>query len=191
MTASGGELGQRGSLTRERVLDAALAGLRRSGAAGLSFRALATDLGVTPMAVRHHVGSRAKMLRLLFAGTMGPPVEGLPDGPPANRLSALMTIYCARAVAYAPLLHEALADPDLAGGPQAPIIAALQEELTALGQANGPLLDLLIDHAHGFALSVSAQAADLDRVEEVYAETLDWVIRQVEAAQDGRNNHQV
>ncbi|MBM7067537.1 TetR/AcrR family transcriptional regulator [Actibacterium sp. 188UL27-1] len=167
----------RGSLTQERVLDVALAGLRRRGAAGLSFRALAAALDVTPMAVHHCVGSRAEMLRLLFAHTMGAPVDGLSDGPPAERLRALMTAYCARAVAYAPLLREAFADPDLAGGPQTPIVAALRQELAALNQADSPLLDLLIDHAHGFALSISAQPAKLKHVEEAYAEALDWVIR--------------
>jgi AcrR family transcriptional regulator len=52
----------RGALTREAVVEAALARTDRDGLESLTFRALAGDLGVTPMALYRYVSSKAELL---------------------------------------------------------------------------------------------------------------------------------
>jgi AcrR family transcriptional regulator len=49
-------------LTRERVLDAAVALADASGLAALTIRALAASLGVKPMAIYHHVANKEEIL---------------------------------------------------------------------------------------------------------------------------------
>lgn len=48
-------------LTREAVLQAAIAHVEREGVAALSMRALAAELGVAPNALYRHVGSKAEL----------------------------------------------------------------------------------------------------------------------------------
>ena len=52
----------RGRLTRDRVLDAAVAIADREGLAGLTMRHLAAKLGVAPMALYMHVRSKEELL---------------------------------------------------------------------------------------------------------------------------------
>ncbi|HEY6738142.1 MAG TPA: TetR/AcrR family transcriptional regulator C-terminal domain-containing protein [Actinopolymorphaceae bacterium] len=54
--------GQRVGLTRERVLDAALALVDREGLAALSMRRLGAELGVEAMTLYHHVANKAALL---------------------------------------------------------------------------------------------------------------------------------
>jgi len=53
---------RRATLTRERILSTALAVVDRDGMGGLTIRALATDLGVTPMAVYRHVQNKGEIV---------------------------------------------------------------------------------------------------------------------------------
>ena len=51
------------SLSRTRIVDAALAMIERDGAEAFSMRLLAAELGVTPMALYNHVGGKLELLR--------------------------------------------------------------------------------------------------------------------------------
>lgn len=53
---------ERGTLTRETVVEAALAKLDREGIEAVSFRRLASELGVTPMALYRYVSSKEELL---------------------------------------------------------------------------------------------------------------------------------
>ena len=67
-------------LSRERVLLAAMAVADSSGIAGLTIRSLATELGVKPMSVYHHVAGKEDILDgvvdLVFAEIELPSTEG-------------------------------------------------------------------------------------------------------------------
>lgn len=66
----------RAPLSRERVVDSALALVRARGLDALSIRAVAADLGVSPMAVYNHVADREGLeLAMLEAVTSGLPTE--------------------------------------------------------------------------------------------------------------------
>jgi AcrR family transcriptional regulator len=57
------EVSRRGALTVDEIVDVALAMVRRNGIGALTMRRLADDLGVTPMAVYHHLPSKTELLR--------------------------------------------------------------------------------------------------------------------------------
>lgn len=68
-----------GRLTRERVLDAALALADRDGIGALTIRALATELGTKPMTIYHHVAGKDAIIDgvvdRVFAEIDDPPEE--------------------------------------------------------------------------------------------------------------------
>jgi TetR/AcrR family tetracycline transcriptional repressor len=64
--------GRTHSLTREEIIEAALRILRRDGLAKLTMRAVAKEMGVTPMAVYHYVDSKDDLLRLAYAEISAP-----------------------------------------------------------------------------------------------------------------------
>jgi TetR/AcrR family transcriptional regulator, tetracycline repressor protein len=59
--------GRSRSLTQSEIVQAALLILRRDGLGGLTMRAVASELGVTPMAVYHYVEDKDHLLRLAYA----------------------------------------------------------------------------------------------------------------------------
>lgn len=56
----------RGSITRDRIVDAALVVIERDGADALSMRSVAAELGVRPMSLYNHVGSRDDLVDAMF-----------------------------------------------------------------------------------------------------------------------------
>jgi AcrR family transcriptional regulator len=82
---------RRAPLTRERVLDAALALVDREGPAALSMRRLAQELGVEAMSLYNHVASKDELLDGLVEAVMGEiegPSAGLPWKEALRRRSA-------------------------------------------------------------------------------------------------------
>ena len=69
--------GRRGSLTRQRVLDGAMAVADAGGLDALTIRSLAQHLHVAPMAIYHYVANKEEMLDgvvdLVFAEMEPPP----------------------------------------------------------------------------------------------------------------------
>jgi len=78
-------------LGRDEIVDAAMRVTKRSGLGGLTMRALATELGVTPMAMYHHVPNKDALLQLV-ADTVVDQVEIPPSsvGGWSERLIALI-----------------------------------------------------------------------------------------------------
>jgi AcrR family transcriptional regulator len=78
-------------LGREEIVDAAMRVTKRVGLDGLTMRALATELDVTPMAVYHHVQNKSELLQLVADAIVGevavPPTA---DGSCEVRLAALV-----------------------------------------------------------------------------------------------------
>lgn len=166
---------------RAAILDTALARIEAGEA--VSFRALGTALGVTAMAVSHHVGDHAGLMRALtdraFAALPPPP----PEAAPADRLRHTLTAYVARAAAFPRLMRETLADPSLSGAELGALDARLLADAGALPAAHGtdPTLmrDILVDHAHGtiLALARAAGPQERDAILARYATALDHLLR--------------
>ncbi len=58
------ESGRRGNLSREEILDAALNLIQQEGIEAVTMRRLADQIGVTPMALYHHIPSKRELLDL-------------------------------------------------------------------------------------------------------------------------------
>ncbi|SNS85867.1 Tetracyclin repressor, C-terminal all-alpha domain [Rhodococcoides kyotonense] len=69
-------------MTREQIVAAAKAQLESGGVDGFSMRSLASDVGVSPMAIYRHVGDREQLLSLVLdeVSTSFPSIE-LPEDP--------------------------------------------------------------------------------------------------------------
>jgi AcrR family transcriptional regulator len=164
-------------ITREAILEAALALLGEEGVEAVSFRALATRLGVTAMAVSHHVGSRrdlfAALIAQVFAG-VGARVVG---DTASDRLSQYMTRYMARALEHPALLQAVLSDTSLIAGELQTLTDHLIAEVHAMGGEGMREVGVLVDHAHGFALSAAA-APGLELSD--YRDALGWLIAALE-----------
>ena len=99
MTRPRGRPARGQGVTRDAILDAALDLLDEDGDAGLTMRALAARLGVTPMSLYHHVTDRAGLLRAL-SDRLASPAESTHRAPArcpsAVRTSIPLTILAVR-----------------------------------------------------------------------------------------------
>lgn len=170
----------RRTLSKSDVLRHALHLLDKGGAPALTFKALATDLGVTPMAVAHHVGTRAEMIRDLvgmgFDGVEAP-VSG---ADPQARIRALMLRYCARAIRHPAIIRCVLEEPALLTGPLEVLTAQLRHQIAASGPPEDEievLLGLIVDYTHGFAFAAASAPGALSL--DDYAPGLDWMLNRI------------
>lgn len=150
--------GQAG-LTREKILEAALALVDSQGMAGLSMRRLAGVLGVDPMAIYHHLPGKRAILDALVAR-----VFGAQEPPPASadwreQVRAFAHSYRRIARQHPALVLHLISDVE-SGRVAAPLAnEPLYAALLAAGLAPDTLVataDLLFDFLHGVALAERA-----------------------------------
>ncbi|MFO6420873.1 TetR/AcrR family transcriptional regulator [Hylemonella sp. W303a] len=161
MTLARGRPAQGAGVSRDTILATALSLLDESGGQGLTMRALAKRLGVTPMSLYRHVGTHEALLRALsdqvYADVLEPlgaTMDATSDPRPA--ISALLTRYH-KAIGKHPQLTLAIfSAPQAFAG----VTREITDRLTALVAmlTDEPELwrDLLIDHAHGSGLALVA-----------------------------------
>lgn len=123
------------TLTREGVLDAAMARLDAGGAAAITFRGLASDLGVSPMALYGHVTDKDELL-LALVDRLAERLEHppLPAAPRTAILTRWQTLY--DGLAQHPWLPEVLARRRLMARS---VLPAIEDIHAALGRAGMPL----------------------------------------------------
>lgn len=181
MTRPRGRPAQGNGVERDDILAAALALLDEGGGQGLTMRALAARLGVTPMSLYRHVGDQVGLLRALsdrvYAGVLAAAGE-LAD--PRAEIRELLVCYH-HAVGRHPQLTMAIfAAPAAFAG----VTRQITDRLTALlGEVTAePILwrDILIDHAHGSGLAL-ASAGDGQSAQERYRQALDRLLDRVAA----------
>jgi AcrR family transcriptional regulator len=148
------------SLTRERILAAALQLVVRHGVAALSMRRLAAELGVDPMAIYYHLPGK----RALLAGLVELVFNELQLPPAENRLWPDQVRAFARAYRHLARAHPNLVlylVTDVEAGIKA-VLAANEYLYAALvGAGLTPRLvisaaNLLVDYLNGFALAESS-----------------------------------
>jgi AcrR family transcriptional regulator len=153
-------------VTRDAILDAALALLDEDGDAGLTMRVLAARLGVTPMSLYHHVTDRAGLLQALSDRLYGTVLQGDDAlGGPADGIRMLLTRYHDAVVAHPQLTLAIFAEPAAFAGASREITDRLEALLAALTPAHLTWRDILVDHAHGSGLALVAARGDAARVE--------------------------
>ena len=170
-------------VSRDAILDAALALLDEDGDAGLTMRSLAARLGVTPMSLYHHVTDRAGLLRALSDQLYGDVLEGVDEaGGPVDGIRILLTRYH-DAVAMHPQLTLAIfAEPAAFAGASREITDRLGTLLAALTPSHMLWRDILVDHAHGSGLALIAargSAARVDALRDAYRQALDCLLGHV------------
>jgi AcrR family transcriptional regulator len=128
------------------------------GIDALSFRSLAAKLGVTPMAVSYHVGSRDEMVADLLTQSFKDIDKVVSEGTPTQKLRTLLVNYCAVALEHAGLVQCMLNNPTLM--PQSILLFGelVRQQTKKLndGDEGDAMLNLVIDHLHGFAFSAIA-----------------------------------
>ena len=163
-------------LSKQIILQSALPIVQEQGAEALTFRGLAERLGVTPMAVAYHSGSKRDLLADLvdfaFEGTL----DGLRSVPPKAHARAILRAYYLRARLNANLLRAVLEDTSLMGS----VLVEITDELNACtrkldGKDDNVLLHLLIDYTHGFVLSAASGQGNLLTVDG-YLRGIDWIL---------------
>jgi len=170
------------TLSKDDVLKTALQLLDGGGSKALTFKALAEALGVTPMAIAHHAGTRDEMIASLVAITF----EGA-DAPseastPKLRLRDLMTRYCTQVTRHPELAKCILENPSLIGPALTGLTRLIEAEITAAGVTGAEartLLCLLVDYTHGFAFAVSAAPSGALSADD-FTPALDWVLDRIE-----------
>ena len=152
-------LGQ--GIAREDILAAAQALLDEGDGQGLTMRALATRLGVTPMSLYHHVGDQARLLRSLSDRVYAEALEGVEEvTDPRTEILELLSRYH-HAVGRHPQLTLAIfATPAALAG----VTRQLSERLATLLAHITPdplrWRDILVDHAHGSGLALTSARGD-------------------------------
>jgi AcrR family transcriptional regulator len=141
------------SLERWQIIAKAFEILDAEGADGLTMRALGRALGVTPMALYHHVGSRTE----LFAA-MSEAIYATLATTPAG-LRATLRGYCEQVLAHPNLTLAIFAMPELYAGAAERLTEHLIAMLREMGLDERGVkrwLDILVDYTHGFALAIAA-----------------------------------
>lgn len=171
-------------MARDDILSAALALLDEGGGQGLTMRALAARLGVTPMSLYHHVGDQVGLLRALSDRVYNEVLEG-PCGLTNHRAEvvALLTRYH-QAVGRHPQLTLAIfATPEAFAG----VTRQITDRLTALlaKTTAEPMLwrDILVDHAHGSGLALVSARGDRPQAQamlEQYQQALNRLLDRLE-----------
>lgn len=177
MTRERGRPVQGQGMAREDILAQALALLDEGAGQGLSMRALATRLGVTPMSLYRHVGDQAGLLRALADRVYAPVLQPSFDGADERaQIRALLTRYHQAVGRYPQLTLAIFATPQAFAG----VTREITERLTTLLQSvtDHPLLwrDILVDHAHGSGLALAVGPAQSEAMAQQYGLALDRLL---------------
>ncbi|UWQ37762.1 TetR family transcriptional regulator [Leisingera aquaemixtae] len=170
------------TLSKDDVLRQALQLLDTGGSKALTFKALAEALGVTPMAVAHHAGTRDEMIASLvataFEGSDTPSMAATPK----LRLRDLMTRYCAQVTRHPELAKCILENPSLIGPSLTGLTQLIEAEIAAAGVTGAEartLLCLIVDYTHGFAFAAAAAPGEALKIDD-FTPALDWVLDRIE-----------
>lgn len=148
-------------ITREQILDAALLLLEEGGGQGVSMRALAARLNVTPMSLYHHVSDYTGLLRAISDRVYAAVLHGDAAGEtPAARIRTLLVRYHGAVRDYPQLTLAIFAQPAAFAGTTRDITEQLIALLGMLTKDAELWLDILVDHAHGNALAFRAIGED-------------------------------
>lgn len=167
-------------VTLDAILAAALVLLDQDGGRGLSMRALAAQMNLTPMSLYHHVDDRAGLLRLLADKVYGGVLDEV--GSPADALAAIreLLVRYHDAVGRHPQLTLAIfAEPAALAGAAQRITERLEALLEPLGPEHILWRDILVDHAHGSGLALGAFHGHLEQaaaLREQYRRALDALL---------------
>lgn len=148
-------------VARDDILAAALTLLDEGGGKGLTMRALAERLGVTPMSLYNHVADRKGLLLALSDQVYGAVLEGVPgQADPHTEIRTLLTRYHDAVASHPHLTLAIFAEPEAFAGVSRQITDRLTLLLTAMTPEHLLWRNILVDHAHGSGLAFTAARGD-------------------------------
>ncbi|AKC69361.1 TetR/AcrR family transcriptional regulator [Pandoraea oxalativorans] len=161
MTRPRGRPAQGNGVTRDAILTTALALLdeaETTGGKGLSMRALAGRLGVTPMSLYHHVEDYAGLLRALSDAVYADVLKDLEAGLAwHDEVREILIRYHAAVRRHPQLTLAIFATPEAFAGVTREITDRLTGLLQNLTTQARLWRNILIDHAHGSGLPVARE----------------------------------
>jgi AcrR family transcriptional regulator len=146
-------------LTRSGIVEAGLELVDRHGVEGLTMRKLASELGVDPMSIYHHVPNREALLRALVERVFERMPEPATTGRWRERVAAWAQGYRSVAAAHPNLVLRIVSDPVTVAQAAARINESLFEALEASGLPPGAVVsgaDVIVDFVNGYCLSLAA-----------------------------------
>ncbi len=166
-------------LSKQVILRTALPIVQKGGVDALSFRVLADQLGVSPMAVTYHVGNKKQLLTDLVEDAFRGVVDGIEETPPVKRARSILATYYGYALKNANLLRAILNDVTLMSEDFVRVAAELKACTDQLENSDGGdvLVHLLIDYAHGFVLSASSGENNPLTIDD-FLRGVDWILDQ-------------
>lgn len=190
MSRARGRPAQGQGVSRDDVLTTALMLLDESGGQGLTMRALASRLDLTPMSLYKHVGDQAGLLRSLSDRVYAEALEGIDaQADQRTQIRGLLTRYH-HAIGRHPQLTLALFTmPEALAGVTQQITVRLTTLLA--GITAEPILwrNVLVDHAHGSGLALaSVRGAEMQSqvLQEQYGQALDRLLDTLSPRQEGK-----
>lgn len=167
-------------MARDDILAAALTLLDEGSGQGLTMRAVAARLGVTPMSLYHHVLDRKGLLLALSDRVYGNLLESaanLTDRSAEIRM--LLTLYHDAVGRHPQLTLAIFAEPEAFAGVSRQITDRLTLLLAAITPEQILWRDILVDHAHGSGLALAAARDDQQLAEAMraqYRQALDCLL---------------
>lgn len=151
-------------------MSAAAGRLDDTAKGAFSLRLLATDLGVTPMALYGHVDGVEGILNALAERWF----VDVPDGgtqDTAGELEVLLLWYCDRVLRHPGLTSELVSRHGALPAPHQVWTDRIVGLVETMGLA-ADWSDILVDHLHGFALSQAAAGVDVEVALDQYRRQL-------------------
>ncbi|WP_170765492.1 TetR family transcriptional regulator [Ruegeria lacuscaerulensis] len=172
-------------LSKQVILRTALPIVQKGGVDALSFRVLADQLGVSPMAVTYHAGNKKQLLTDLVELAFKGVADGIEERSPVKRARSILAAYYRYALKNANLLRAILNDVKLMSADLARVAAELKSSTDQLKNSDGGnvLVHLLIDYAHGFVLSASSGENNPLTIDD-FLRGVDWILSQAAGKDD-------
>jgi AcrR family transcriptional regulator len=180
MTRPRGRPAQGTGVTRDAILGTALTLLDEGGGKGLTMRALAARLGVTPMSLYHHVEGSAGLVRALSDRVYGGVLERAGESAGGRaEIHGILTRYHEAVCRHPQLTLAIFAAPEAFAGVTREITDRLTELLRQMTSEPRLWRDILIDHAHGNGLPFTSAGGDqrqAQTIHEQYRTALDCLL---------------
>lgn len=150
----------------------------KQGYEALTFRTLASMLGVTPMAIAYHIGTRDQMLGDLAAQAFEDVADDVIPGTPSTELRQYLVRYSERALENTDLVRFMLSRPNFLPKVLEDFTAQIRVRTQSLnkGDPDGVMLNLVIDYIHGFVFAADAAPPDIDLSIQDCMKSIDWLI---------------
>ena len=167
-------------LTRERILEAALALIDEDGLHALSMRRLANALDVDPMAIYHYLPSKGALIHSLVRHVLAAMPKPSDQGEWRERVRAWARSYRTTAHAHPNLVLQIVADPEAVAIAAGEANTSLTSALTDAGISPidaARCADVIVDYVNGSALAARVPGTHQTQLAKGFEFGLDVILK--------------